>query len=88
MPSLSNSQGPEESEPMSRTQSVNSSMTLEEENRRLKEARQCKICMDAEVGAVLLPCGHFVVCVDCASSLQDCPLCRQQIKATVRTFMS
>lgn len=88
MPSLSNSQGNEESEPMSRTQSVSDRLTLEEENRRLREARQCKICMDAEVGAVLLPCGHFVACVDCAPSLQDCPVCRQQIKATIRTFLS
>lgn len=61
---------------------------LEEENRRLKEARLCKICLDQELGVVMLPCAHLVACITCASSLPDCPLCRQTIKATVRTFLS
>ncbi|XP_023710520.1 baculoviral IAP repeat-containing protein 3 isoform X2 [Cryptotermes secundus] len=64
------------------------SPSLEEEVRRLKEARLCKICMDEEVGVVFLPCGHLVTCVNCAPSLNDCPVCRQLIKATVRTFLS
>lgn len=38
---------------------VTSSLSLEEENRKLKDARTCKICMDAEVGVVFLPCGHL-----------------------------
>ncbi|KAL1492140.1 hypothetical protein ABEB36_012628 [Hypothenemus hampei] len=64
------------------------SLSLEEENRLLKEARQCKICMDAEVGIVFLPCGHLTTCVNCAPNLEDCPVCRSAIKATVRTFLS
>ncbi|XP_066156165.1 death-associated inhibitor of apoptosis 2 isoform X1 [Euwallacea fornicatus] len=64
------------------------SVSLEEENRILKEARQCKICMDAEVGIVFLPCGHLATCVNCAPNLEDCPVCRSAIKATVRTFLS
>lgn len=64
------------------------SLSLEEENRILKEARQCKICMDAEVGIVFLPCGHLATCVNCAPNLEDCPVCRSAIKATVRTFFS
>jgi hypothetical protein len=63
-------------------------LSLEEEVRRLKEARLCKICMDEEVGVVFLPCGHLVTCVNCAPSLHDCPMCRQLIKATVRTFLA
>lgn len=61
---------------------------LEEEVRRLREARLCKICMDTETCVVFLPCGHLVTCVQCAHSLADCPVCRKQIKATVRTFLS
>ncbi|KAJ8678631.1 hypothetical protein QAD02_014418 [Eretmocerus hayati] len=60
---------------------------LEEENRRLREARQCKICMDREVGVVFLPCGHLSTCVFCAPSLTHCPMCRHEIRATVRTFL-
>jgi len=64
------------------------SISLEEENRILREARQCKICMDGEVGIVFLPCGHLATCVNCAPNLEDCPVCRSAIKATVRTFLS
>ncbi|XP_060525417.1 baculoviral IAP repeat-containing protein 7-B [Cylas formicarius] len=64
------------------------SVSLEEENRILREARLCKICMDAEVGIVFLPCGHLATCVNCAPNLEDCPVCRCAIKATVRTFLS
>lgn len=68
--------------------SSNKTLSLEEENRLLKEARLCKICMDNEVGIVFLPCGHLASCVNCAPNLQDCPVCRSAIKATVRTFLS
>lgn len=67
---------------------TNKSLTLEEENRLLKEARLCKICLDSEVGIVFLPCGHLATCVNCAPNLQDCPVCRCTIKATVRAFLS
>lgn len=70
------------------TSSTNKAVSLEEENRLLKEARLCKICMDSEVGIVFLPCGHLTVCVNCAPNLTNCPVCRSAIKATVRTFLS
>ncbi|XP_063981768.1 baculoviral IAP repeat-containing protein 7 [Diachasmimorpha longicaudata] len=63
-------------------------LSLEEENRRLREARLCKICMDREVSVVFLPCGHLATCIHCAPSLADCPMCRQEIRATVRTFLA
>ncbi|XP_058810806.1 baculoviral IAP repeat-containing protein 7-like isoform X2 [Phymastichus coffea] len=62
--------------------------SLEDENRRLREARQCKICMDREVAVVFLPCGHLSTCVFCAPSLTHCPMCRHDIRATVRTFLA
>jgi baculoviral IAP repeat-containing protein 2/3 len=62
--------------------------SLEEENFKLKEQRLCKICMDEEVSIVLLPCGHLVSCVKCAPALRNCPICRNGIKGTVRTFMA
>lgn len=67
---------------------VDNNISLEEENRLLREARLCKICMDNEIGIVFLPCGHLTTCVKCAPSLKDCPVCRTIIKATVRTFLS
>ncbi|KAK6171490.1 hypothetical protein SNE40_019668 [Patella caerulea] len=58
------------------------------ENQRLKEQRTCKICMDEEANIVLLPCGHLVSCASCAPALRKCPICRANIKGTVRTYLS
>ncbi|XP_075707646.1 inhibitor of apoptosis protein-like isoform X2 [Rhinoderma darwinii] len=63
-------------------------LPMEEQLRRLQEERTCKICMDQEVSIVFIPCGHLVVCKDCAPSLRKCPICRGIIKGTVRTFLS
>jgi len=58
------------------------------ENSRLREQKTCKVCMDAEVGVVFLPCGHLVVCGNCATSLKSCAVCRTTITGTIRTFFS
>ncbi|KAM5224158.1 baculoviral IAP repeat-containing protein 2 isoform 1-T2 [Hipposideros larvatus] len=65
-----------------------SGLSLEEQLRRLQEERTCKVCMDKEVSIVFIPCGHLVVCQECAPSLRKCPICRGIIKGTVRTFLS
>lgn len=78
----------EKNEDVATLAKISKTLSLEEENRLLKEARLCKICMDNEVGIVFLPCGHLATCVNCAPNLQDCPVCRSSIKATVRTFLS
>ncbi|KAI5266450.1 Baculoviral Iap Repeat-Containing Protein 3 [Manis pentadactyla] len=53
-----------------------SDLPVEEQLRRLQEERTCKVCMDQEVSVVFIPCGHLVVCKDCAPSLRKCPICR------------
>ncbi|XP_027270973.1 baculoviral IAP repeat-containing protein 3 isoform X1 [Cricetulus griseus] len=63
-------------------------LPMEEQLRKLQEERTCKVCMDREVSIVFIPCGHLVVCKDCAPSLRKCPICRGTIKGTVRTFLS
>ncbi|KAJ0183293.1 hypothetical protein K1T71_001269 [Dendrolimus kikuchii] len=63
-------------------------LSLEEENRQLKEARLCKVCMDSEVSVVFLPCGHLVSCGGCGSALPACPLCRCAVKALVRAYLA
>ncbi|XP_007944205.1 baculoviral IAP repeat-containing protein 3 [Orycteropus afer afer] len=65
-----------------------SDLPMEEQLRRLQEERTCKVCMDKEVSVVFIPCGHLVVCKECAPSLRKCPICRSTIKGTVRTFLS
>jgi len=61
---------------------------LEEENRKLKEARTCRVCMDNEINTVFLPCGHLSCCEMCSKSLSDCPICRNVIRGTVKTFLA
>ncbi len=48
----------------------------------------CKICFTKEIGVVFLPCGHQMVCKECAQRLTDCPVCRQPIRGYVRTYFS
>lgn len=45
--------------PTSKMSNANRNLTLEEENRQLKDARLCKVCMDEDVSVVFLPCGHL-----------------------------
>merc|ERR1719219_3010356 len=75
-------------QPQNEDDNSKNSVDLEQENQRLKEARICRICMDKEISVVFLPCGHLICCVQCAPSLRDCPLCRQSIHGTVKTYMS
>ncbi|KAB0388125.1 hypothetical protein FD755_003081 [Muntiacus reevesi] len=65
-----------------------SALSLEEQLRRLQEERTCKVCMGKEVSIVFIPCGHLVVCWECAPSLRKCPICRGITKGTVCTFCS
>jgi hypothetical protein len=65
-----------------------SARSLMEENRQLKEAKTCKICMDEEVNIVFLPCGHLACCNSCAPALRNCPICRALIRGTVRIYLS
>ncbi|XP_029011437.1 baculoviral IAP repeat-containing protein 7 [Betta splendens] len=62
--------------------------TPEELLRQLQEERTCKVCMDKLVSIVFIPCGHLVVCGECAASLRHCPICRAVIRGSVRAFMS
>ena len=49
---------------------------------------KCKVCLDNNIDSVFLPCGHLVVCTNCAPSLDMCPVCRRKINETIKVFMS
>lgn len=46
----------------------------------IEQQYECKLCMDAPIQAVLLPCGHTLACSECASELHECPICRSEIE--------
>ncbi|XP_066480826.1 baculoviral IAP repeat-containing protein 7 [Tiliqua scincoides] len=63
-------------------------LNTEEQLRRLKEERVCKVCMDKDVSILLVPCGHLVVCAECAPNLRRCPICRGVIRDSMKAFLS
>ncbi|XP_072773039.1 baculoviral IAP repeat-containing protein 7 [Taeniopygia guttata] len=69
-------------------ESDESQLSTEEQLRRLREERTCKVCMDKDVSVVFVPCGHLVACEECALNLRLCPICRAGIQGRVRAFMS
>ena len=60
---------------------------LKQENEQLKSNMTCKICLDARVGELFLPCRHLVCCTECAAAVKACPLCREHIVGTIKTFL-
>lgn len=48
---------------------------------------ECIVCMDADYEVVIVPCGHYCLCKDCAFILQGttgiCPICRGDINMVV-----
>lgn len=50
------------------------------------EQWKCKVCLDNPVQTVLKPCGHSLMCTDCAVNVKHCPVCRRQIDEIIRMF--
>ena len=55
------------------------------------EARiTCKVCMEADINCVLIPCTHRCVCLACAAVIVNrecvCPICRETILRLVETI--
>jgi len=59
-----------------------------------EEDKECKVCFDNQINCVLVPCGHLCVCQDCSKLLTKhaysakCPICKQDIKSVVKTYLS
>ncbi|XP_078493298.1 E3 ubiquitin-protein ligase XIAP-like [Ciona intestinalis] len=54
----------------------------------LEEERKCKVCLDKMADIVFIPCGHLCTCIECASALNKCPICRNKIEKSIRTYLS
>ena len=48
----------------------------------------CKICFVQKIDIVLQPCGHAICCSTCQSQISICPVCRKDIRSSVRFFIS
>jgi prolyl-tRNA editing enzyme YbaK/EbsC (Cys-tRNA(Pro) deacylase) len=56
------------------------------EKRALEEKSVCIVCADRQIDCTLLPCGHRVMCVQCANRVDLCPIDREVITRKVKTF--
>lgn len=61
---------------------------LEQERERLEDSVTCKICFENIACVIFLSCGHIACCPQCVSALTNCPICRSQIKGSVRAFFA
>lgn len=52
------------------------------------EEESCRICFEAKINSVFVPCGHLACCYPCATPLGKCPICRGEVKQVVKTFKS
>nr|CAD7398106.1 unnamed protein product [Timema cristinae] len=54
--------------------------------------RDCLVCGEREVDAALVPCGHNLFCLDCATRMCDnpssssCPVCNLPVAQAIRIF--
>ncbi|XP_070188899.1 serine-rich adhesin for platelets-like [Littorina saxatilis] len=61
---------------------------LQADNRAMTQRLQCRVCHNAAIDTILMPCGHLVLCESCAGSVTSCPLCHDAIRATARVHMA
>lgn len=52
------------------------------------EEQNCIICLGKERQIVFLPCGHFVTCARCATAFSKCVICRKELIAVIRAYLS
>lgn len=53
-----------------------------------EELDLCQICYGEEQDALFYDCGHVCACVECASQVDICPICRKNILRVVRIYRS
>ncbi|EGR33735.1 hypothetical protein IMG5_041730 [Ichthyophthirius multifiliis] len=46
----------------------------------------CVICCENERNVVFIPCRHNCTCIQCSKNIQECPICRTQIRDTVQIY--
>ena len=86
--------GPNSPEHFPSTSSVGSSQSASPTEAGSPGARrQCLVCTESEVVAALVPCGHNLFCMECASLIVEkpaterrCPVCQQAPSQAIRIF--
>uniref|UniRef100_A0A2C9M4S5 RING-type domain-containing protein n=1 Tax=Biomphalaria glabrata TaxID=6526 RepID=A0A2C9M4S5_BIOGL len=61
---------------------------LKKENQMLHELLSCRMCKQAPIKELFLPCGHLYACSECSQKLRECPACQKRILGTATTFFA
>ena len=48
----------------------------------------CVVCLTEKRSHVFLPCAHLASCLECSLQLNKCPICRTDVKAKVKIFIT
>ncbi|SMR60023.1 unnamed protein product [Zymoseptoria tritici ST99CH_3D1] len=51
-----------------------------------EDKSQCTICYDREITTAFYDCGHVVACRECASVIENCPVCRRRVVARLQLY--
>ena len=54
--------------------------------KRIKELRECCVCMNNPIKIILIPCGHQCVCKSCSGEINLCPICRILVTSKVEIY--
>jgi hypothetical protein len=41
---------------------------------------ECTVCFDSKKTQVVIPCGHYALCIKCVTRVKLCPICREPIR--------
>ena len=55
-------------------------LKLQAKHLLLKARLNCTVCMATVKDTIFMPCAHLATCLNCATQLYDCPICRTPIK--------
>ncbi|CRL08548.1 CLUMA_CG021233, isoform A [Clunio marinus] len=79
---------PQEEESTHKSPTQSASSITRENPADAVNAIECVICMDAQTRVIFLPCGHLCCCIDCSTSLVECPMCRASIERKIRVIQA
>lgn len=65
-------------------ETLHSLLSLQAHVREIEDANMCAICLEKARNVAFL-CGHGT-CVECAASLEVCPMCRKPIEKKITLF--
>mmetsp|Transcript_30980 Transcript_30980/g.53653 ORF Transcript_30980/g.53653 Transcript_30980/m.53653 type:complete len:135 (-) Transcript_30980:65-469(-) len=59
---------------------------LEDRATAAARERECTMCMETEIDAAFIPCGHAAFCHGCSNRVKKCPICRAPVDQAIRIY--